>query len=70
MYYKGKIEGVDGEGEVVFEVNGVWGKNGVMKAVGDWKSIPGSGTGAFKDLKATGGYESTSKVTPCWVQLD
>jgi hypothetical protein len=70
MYYKGTIEGVDGEGEVVFEINGTWGKNGVMRAIGDWKSIPGSGTGAFKDLKASGGYDGASSSMPCWVQLN
>lgn len=70
MVYKGTIEGIDGEGEIVFEINGTWGKDGVKKAVGDWKTIPESGVGAFKNLKASGGYNGAAKEMPCWIQLD
>lgn len=70
MYYKGTIDGIDGEGEVVFKINGTWGKDGVKKTSASWKSIPESGVGAFKDLKASGGYEGAAHTMPCWIQLD
>lgn len=69
MHFKGSVEGIEGEGEVAFEVEGTWAKDGVMSALGKWKTIPGTGTGGLKGLSATGGYESTGKVTPCWIEI-
>jgi hypothetical protein len=70
MHFKGTIEGIDGEGEIVFAVDGTFGKVGSKKVVADWKAIPEMGTGAFKGLKAHGGYEGVAKNMACWLQLD
>lgn len=70
MNFKGTIEGVDGEGEIVFDVNGTFGKDGVKKVVADWKTLPETGTGSFKGLKAHGGYEGAAKNMTCWLQLE
>ncbi|KIM21878.1 hypothetical protein M408DRAFT_29192 [Serendipita vermifera MAFF 305830] len=71
MYFKGKAEGYDSEGELVFTCTGTWGKGGEMKAIGDWVVIPGSGTGGLAGVKeGSGGYVSTGKTDqPCWVNL-
>jgi hypothetical protein len=64
-----------GEGELTFTCEGTWGKDGLAKAVGEWKVLPGTGTGAFAELKegliAGGGYESRDKShdCDCWLTL-
>ena len=70
MHFKGTIEGIDGEGEIVFAVDGTFGKDGSKKVVADWRAIPETGTEAFKGLKAHGGYEGVAKNMACWLQLD
>jgi hypothetical protein len=73
MYFKGTIKdvGEGAEGEVMFELTGTWGKDGVKMAIADWKVIDGTGKGAFKDLKGAGGYESKGmKDTPCRLNVE
>lgn len=83
MYFKGTIDvpvearstaTFEGEGEIVFTCDGTFGKDGAYKAIGEWKVIPGSGTGAFADIKegviVGAGYESSGKHDcPCWLTL-
>ncbi|CAG8621653.1 1077_t:CDS:2 [Acaulospora colombiana] len=60
MYFKGTLDipaearataNFEGEGELTFTCEGTWGKDGHAKAVGEWKVVPGSATGAFAGLK-------------------
>lgn len=74
MFFKGTVQGSK-EGEATFTSSGTWGKDGQMRAVGEWTLVPGTLTGGLVDALGDkgvvkGGYSTAGHTDcQCWLEI-
>ena len=74
MFFTGSIS-ESKQGEATFTASGTWGKDGEMRAVGEWTLVPGTLTGGLVDAlgsKGTvkGGYSAATHADcQCWLEI-